>query len=759
MKKKLLAIVSAAVMCLSAIPIAGTAVSAEENGGDILPDWVPESFSEALEFENTYGATHIEDGVVCLLFSETTHESYSYEVVSTTDVMAEVSRNTYTEDLADFKYEVVVYKPFANGSFEVDLNRKFQTATFVDYSFDFYVDEDGTISETDIYSWVPDCITEYNDFAEKNGTVSVHGGCIAYCYTVGGGTGCSLVMEQNGTAEIKQIAESDCTEKVAYTEVAGAPIYSVVVYQPVSDGTVDISWKIGYEWDLENTTTSEINKSYEVSENGTVITEIATAPDENTQRVSVVDYETGKLIQFSDAMLYPISFHTGYEIEYVLIDGSFGWSTKWGPTSEWDYNGQNPFVIDISDFAGGFGAAEYEVINIDLPRGYYLPDDYLEVTEYDNNSADIYIKVKKTVDGDINADETFSVADAVLLRKWQVNAADTKLYNWRNADLNGDGKLDVFDSCLMRRELIEDVKTQEISAECAIDSIGYSEALFELASSDNPSAIVTSTEELETYLSPITREETVNNYLSKYDDSFFENNILLLNSIFLSCGGDITYQIDSVSYQEDQLKIEYSISYVNACLDIVDGLLAQVIIPKEQYHAADVVWTLTEKLVFEEKPVLMIEDYQITMSDNGWGSEYYERVVTADGNRYSVPLSDCACLSVEDHMNHIKQDGEKEQYITDTEVLQKISDFTESAVQYTDCKMENWNFGIDDWGQETLYALYTDENGSYQMIELCRLGGECAWLNNAEVQEFVTMLIENGYFGDKGILSYYLENK
>lgn len=478
MKRKLLAILSAAVMCLSAVSIAGTAVSAEENTGDIPanPDWVPESFSEALEFENTYGATHIEDGVVCLLFSETTHESYSYEIVSTTDVMTEVSRNTYTEDSADFKYEVVVYKPFANGSFEVDLNRKFQTATFVDYSFDFYVNEDGTISETDIYAWVPDCITEYNDFEAKNGTVSVHGGYIAYYYTVGGGTGNSLIMEQNGTAEIKQIAESDCTEKVAYTEVCGTPTYSVVVYQPVSDGTVDISWKIGYEWDLENSTISEINKSYEVSENGTNITDITTP-----------------------------------------------------------------------------------------------------------------------VKGDVNNDSLFDASDVKMLRKWQVNAADTKLSNWRNADLNGDEKLDVFDSCLMRRELIEDVKTQEISAECVIDSIGYSDALLKFAKSDNPSAIVTSTEELETYLSPITREETVNYYLSKYDDSFFEDNILLLNSIYQRCGEGIMYQIDSVHYNGNQLVIEYSDKYeVQPYPDIVNGLLAQVIIPKEQYHAADVVWTLTE---------------------------------------------------------------------------------------------------------------------------------------------------------------------
>ena len=49
MKKKLLAVVSAAVMCLSAIPVAGTSVSAGDILADSNPDWVPESFSEALE--------------------------------------------------------------------------------------------------------------------------------------------------------------------------------------------------------------------------------------------------------------------------------------------------------------------------------------------------------------------------------------------------------------------------------------------------------------------------------------------------------------------------------------------------------------------------------------------------------------------------------------------------------------------------------------------------------------------------------------
>lgn len=57
-------------------------------------------------------------------------------------------------------------------------------------------------------------------------------------------------------------------------------------------------------------------------------------------------------------------------------------------------------------------------------------------------------------DGDINGDGTFGVSDAVLLQKWLLAVPDTHLSNWWAADYNYDGRLDVFDLCLMKRELI-----------------------------------------------------------------------------------------------------------------------------------------------------------------------------------------------------------------------------------------------------------------------------------------------------------------
>ena len=61
----------------------------------------------------------------------------------------------------------------------------------------------------------------------------------------------------------------------------------------------------------------------------------------------------------------------------------------------------------------------------------------------------------KSLEGDVNYDGEITVADAVLLQKWLLAVPDTHLPYWRNADLCADEKLNVFDLCLLKRQLIE----------------------------------------------------------------------------------------------------------------------------------------------------------------------------------------------------------------------------------------------------------------------------------------------------------------
>lgn len=59
------------------------------------------------------------------------------------------------------------------------------------------------------------------------------------------------------------------------------------------------------------------------------------------------------------------------------------------------------------------------------------------------------------VRGDVNMDGKFDIVDLVLLQKWILAVPDTKLANWKAADLCEDDRLNVFDLCLMKRMLVE----------------------------------------------------------------------------------------------------------------------------------------------------------------------------------------------------------------------------------------------------------------------------------------------------------------
>lgn len=62
--------------------------------------------------------------------------------------------------------------------------------------------------------------------------------------------------------------------------------------------------------------------------------------------------------------------------------------------------------------------------------------------------------VNMSIPGDVNADGTFNISDVVMMQKWLLAVSDIELANWKAADLCEDGKLNVFDLCVMKRMLI-----------------------------------------------------------------------------------------------------------------------------------------------------------------------------------------------------------------------------------------------------------------------------------------------------------------
>ncbi len=97
------------------------------------------------------------------------------------------------------------------------------------------------------------------------------------------------------------------------------------------------------------------------------------------------------------------------------------------------------------------------------PGGHYNRDTCkMEDQELKKLFNDIWKKpqtetkppVENTVMGDVNSDGEYTVADIVLLSNWLLGS-EKNLANGKSADFNDDGRIDVFDLCLARYQLIK----------------------------------------------------------------------------------------------------------------------------------------------------------------------------------------------------------------------------------------------------------------------------------------------------------------
>ena len=62
---------------------------------------------------------------------------------------------------------------------------------------------------------------------------------------------------------------------------------------------------------------------------------------------------------------------------------------------------------------------------------------------------------RKPVEGDINADGIFDLADAVTLQKWLLTEPDMHPADWKAADFNNDNQLDARELSMMKRVLMK----------------------------------------------------------------------------------------------------------------------------------------------------------------------------------------------------------------------------------------------------------------------------------------------------------------
>ena len=382
-------------------------VYAEEAGNAAsAPGWIPDDFESALEFRNTYGATHIEDGLICIvLVNEDAFPSDSdmlrYQIVTTENVMETLSHKVYTADDTKSKIEVYVYKPVVQGDIEVAVVDTWLKSYSLDLGYNhasayytFTADKSLSVTETDICSWLPDCEKEYWDYADKNSHLSVKDNYVVFCLSHGAGTGYEWTLKDEGNKCFELKTVSDCSSVSAFP-IDGGQVNTIFAYKAVKDGYDKISYDFGavYAGDEEGKKT--------LTADCAIINDAQTVLLSGDMRVTLVDYDTGELLTIADGAMPAI----WTDIRQVTPEGEINCNMQ--PSGF----RSNPAIVGLGSFFDGYDFS-FGLGSDGLPVGYCLPeteektagyyngtivpDDHMTIKKYDNDTADVVFRLKKS---------------------------------------------------------------------------------------------------------------------------------------------------------------------------------------------------------------------------------------------------------------------------------------------------------------------------------------------------------------------------
>lgn len=200
--------------------------------------------------------------------------------------------------------------------------------------------------------------------------------------------------------------------------------------------------------------------------------------------------------------------------------------------------------------------------------------------------------------GDVNWDWQITIADLVCMKNYLLGNYELNVNQLYYNDLNTDGKVDVFDYILLD-DIVKknNGDVQKCFTRCAmsvVDAKQYSKY--------HGDAVINSVEELKEYFQPtsvistsgecyifdVASQEVIDDFLKRYNDNFFANNVLYLN--FLKGVDKYTYK--SVKYEGNDLVIEYydssdpNLEYFNP----LPPYIAEVAIPKNMILEGNVIW-------------------------------------------------------------------------------------------------------------------------------------------------------------------------
>lgn len=125
------------------------------------------------------------------------------------------------------------------------------------------------------------------------------------------------------------------------------------------------------------------------------------------------------------------------------------------------------------------------------------------------------------------------------------------------------------------------------------------------------SEVVTNTDELREYLGKIYREEKVEQYLTKYNDSYFKSNVLALKAIQQSAGAKSALEIEDFSVKNSKIKFAAKWNTDETAVAVMSINLVKLEIPKYMYVEQPINWNIpSENAEYYNIRMKEIEEYE-----------------------------------------------------------------------------------------------------------------------------------------------------
>ena len=363
-KQKTAAAFLSTVMFCAALPAFPVVHAAEAS----LPAWVPQTFEQALEFQNTYGQTRAADGVYCIvgrwksdmnprcdehLLADCAAErifqkEIRYEVqdgMPDLESMSAKERAQWESDAekrrmeeqynADVHYFVSVWKPTQAGDNEIIRQYYFEgsgqnEATIpMPETFTFTAADDTlNTAETGWRAVTPDCKTEYDAFIEEHGNFYTEDGGLVLAGTVNYSTGADMSMEVEWNGEKMAAEHTANCQAQGMTEAPPGSAEDYVKYYGIARTGV-ISAKITWtEADPDHTQTT-VSKKYQsdiTANNRFFLTELTNTevPDWAPQTVGAAcDFHNNHGDTYvADDTICIVTRHWSKDMERVPLAGS-----------------------------------------------------------------------------------------------------------------------------------------------------------------------------------------------------------------------------------------------------------------------------------------------------------------------------------------------------------------------------------------------------------------------------------------------------